>query len=48
MHWCHVMARESFENEGTARIMNEHFINIKVDARSVPTSIAFTWALSRC
>jgi hypothetical protein len=27
-HWCHVMARESFENEETARIMNEKFINI--------------------
>ena len=30
-HWCHVMAHESFENEGTAKIMNENFINIKVD-----------------
>ena len=30
-HWCHVMAHESFENEETARIMNEKFINIKVD-----------------
>ena len=27
-HWCHVMAHESFENEDTARIMNEKFINI--------------------
>jgi len=30
-HWCHVMERESFEDEGTARMMNEHFVNIKVD-----------------
>ena len=30
-HWCHVMARESFECEKTARIMNEKFINVKVD-----------------
>ncbi|MEO6589697.1 MAG: DUF255 domain-containing protein, partial [Pyrinomonadaceae bacterium] len=30
-HWCHVMERESFENETTAKIMNENFVNIKVD-----------------
>lgn len=30
-HWCHVMAHESFEDEGIARLMNEKFINIKVD-----------------
>lgn len=30
-HWCHVMERESFENEEVAAILNEHFINIKVD-----------------
>src|SRR2546425_318258 len=30
-HWCHVMERESFENPDIAQIMNEHFINIKVD-----------------
>ncbi len=35
-HWCHVMERESFENEHTARIMNEHFINIKVDREERP------------
>ena len=35
-HWCHVMERESFENEETARIMNEHFINIKVDREERP------------
>ena len=29
-HWCHVMERESFENEDIARIMNEHFVNVKV------------------
>jgi uncharacterized protein YyaL (SSP411 family) len=30
-HWCHVMAHESFENTDTAKIMNEHFVCIKVD-----------------
>ena len=30
-HWCHVMAHESFENPEIARLMNEHFINVKVD-----------------
>ena len=30
-HWCHVMAHESFENEEIAKIMNEKFVNIKVD-----------------
>ncbi len=35
-HWCHVMAHESFEDEDTAKIMNEHFINIKVDREERP------------
>jgi uncharacterized protein YyaL (SSP411 family) len=35
-HWCHVMERESFEDEGTARVMNEHFVNIKVDREERP------------
>lgn len=35
-HWCHVMARESFENEEVAAFMNEHFINIKVDKEEHP------------
>jgi uncharacterized protein YyaL (SSP411 family) len=35
-HWCHVMAHESFENPGTARLMNENFINIKVDREERP------------
>src|SRR5260221_7749691 len=30
-HWCHVMERESFENAETAALMNEHYVNIKVD-----------------
>ncbi|MGB4896777.1 MAG: DUF255 domain-containing protein, partial [Nitrospira sp.] len=30
-HWCHVMERESFENESIARLMNQHFVCIKVD-----------------
>ena len=35
-HWCHVMERESFEDEATASIMNEHFVNIKVDREERP------------
>lgn len=35
-HWCHVMERESFEDESTASIMNEHFINIKIDREERP------------
>ncbi|MEI8280611.1 MAG: thioredoxin domain-containing protein [Bacteroidota bacterium] len=35
-HWCHVMERESFENETVAAYMNEHFINIKVDREEHP------------
>ncbi|HZT60476.1 MAG TPA: thioredoxin domain-containing protein [Pyrinomonadaceae bacterium] len=35
-HWCHVMERESFENEETARLMNENFVNIKVDREERP------------
>lgn len=35
-HWCHVMERESFEDEATASIMNEHFVNIKIDREERP------------
>jgi len=35
-HWCHVMERESFEDEKTAGIMNEHFVNIKIDREERP------------
>ena len=35
-HWCHVMERESFENAGIAVLMNENFINIKVDREERP------------
>ncbi len=35
-HWCHVMAHESFEDAGTAAIMNELFVNIKVDREERP------------
>ena len=35
-HWCHVMERESFEDESIAAYMNEHFINIKVDREERP------------
>src|SRR5712691_8623297 len=35
-HWCHVMERESFENPDIAKIMNEHFIPIKVDREERP------------
>ena len=35
-HWCHVMAHESFEDEATAALMNELFVNIKVDREERP------------
>lgn len=35
-HWCHVMERESFEDENTATLMNENFINIKIDREERP------------
>ena len=38
-HWCHVMAHESFEDDTTARVMNELFVNIKSIARSGRISI---------
>jgi len=35
-HWCHVMAHESFEDEEIARLMNDNFVNIKVDREELP------------
>ena len=35
-HWCHVMERESFEDEATARVMNENFVSVKVDREERP------------
>jgi len=35
-HWCHVMEEESFEDPATAAVMNEHFVNIKVDREERP------------
>src|SRR6516165_9930914 len=35
-HWCHVMEHESFEDEETAKILNEHFVSIKVDREERP------------
>jgi uncharacterized protein YyaL (SSP411 family) len=35
-HWCHVMAHETFENPAIAAIMNEHFVNIKLDREERP------------
>lgn len=47
-HWCHVMERESFENEAVAEVMNHHFINVKVDREERPdidaTYMAFVQA----
>ena len=37
-HWCHVMERESFENEEIAAIMNQYFVNVKVDREERPDS----------
>lgn len=35
-HWCHVMEKESFENEKIAALMNKYYINIKVDREERP------------
>ncbi len=35
-HWCHVMAKESFENPEVAKLMNESFVNVKVDREELP------------
>jgi uncharacterized protein len=35
-HWCHVMAHESFEDEATARLLNDNYVNIKVDREERP------------
>ncbi|MEX1044378.1 MAG: thioredoxin domain-containing protein, partial [Acidimicrobiia bacterium] len=35
-HWCHVMAHESFEDASTAALMNERFVNVKVDREERP------------
>nr|MDQ3831450.1 thioredoxin domain-containing protein [Candidatus Tectomicrobia bacterium] len=35
-HWCHVMEHESFENERIAELMNQYFVNIKVDREERP------------
>jgi uncharacterized protein len=35
-HWCHVMEHESFEDDETARVMNEHFVSVKVDREERP------------
>ena len=40
-HWCHVMAAESFENEETAKLINENFIAIKVDKEEFPEVDSF-------
>ncbi|MEC8874988.1 MAG: thioredoxin domain-containing protein, partial [Candidatus Thermoplasmatota archaeon] len=50
-HWCHVMEKESFENEQIAEIMNSSFVNIKVDREERPdideTYMAATQAMNR-
>ncbi|HIM86642.1 MAG TPA: thioredoxin domain-containing protein, partial [Candidatus Poseidoniales archaeon] len=50
-HWCHVMEKESFENEKTAELMNSSFVNIKVDREERPdideTYMAATQAMNR-
>jgi uncharacterized protein len=49
-HWCHVMERESFEDQAVARFLNEHFVSIKVDREERPDVdriyMAFVQAMS--
>ena len=35
-HWCHVMERESFENEEVGQLLNKHFVAVKVDREERP------------
>ena len=42
-HWCHVMEHESFEDPATAAVMNELFVNVKVDREERPDVDAMTW-----
>ena len=35
-HWCHVMERETFEDEEVAKVLNKHFVNIKIDREERP------------
>src|SRR5678816_3995151 len=35
-HWCHVMAHESFEDDETARLMNDRYVSVKVDREEMP------------
>ena len=46
-HWCHVMERESFEDEETAELMNARFVASSSTARSAPTSTPSTWRRAR-
>lgn len=46
-HWCHVMERESFENEETAALLNEHFVPIKVDREERPDVDAVYMAVTQ-
>ena len=47
-HWCHVMEHESFEDTEVAAIMNENFINIKVDREERPDVDQSIWMLFNC
>jgi uncharacterized protein YyaL (SSP411 family) len=42
-HWCHVMEKESFEDEETARLMNQFFITSRSTGKSVLTWIIYIW-----
>ncbi|MFD7655194.1 thioredoxin domain-containing protein [Actinosynnema sp. NPDC059797] len=46
-HWCHVMAHESFEDEGTAAFLNEHFVSVKVDREERPDVDAVYMAVTQ-
>src|SRR5213082_3056440 len=46
-HWCHVMAHESFEDPAVAAVMNELFVNIKVDREERPDVDSIYWRRCR-
>jgi uncharacterized protein YyaL (SSP411 family) len=46
-HWCHVMERESFEDDATAQQLNASFVSVKVDREERPDLERSTWTRSR-
>jgi uncharacterized protein len=46
-HWCHVMEKEAFQDEGVAKVLNDHFVSIKVDRQEFPAVDSFYMGISQ-